>query len=109
MHLDNRSYNFDSRFVLILYDQMNHFKEQDSSIGNLGKDFLTKYNNIIECLKQIAGLQNTAMDNQFKVNIIVKGKEEMYGELSKEFDRINDEIGKEIETMKVMFIESLEK
>ena len=33
----------------------------------------------------------------------------MYAELSKEFDRINYETGKEIETMRVMFTEALEK
>ena len=57
MHLDNPSYNFDSRFVFILYDKMNHFKEQASSIGNLEEECLIKYYNIKECLKWIAGLQ----------------------------------------------------
>ena len=55
------------------------------------------------------GLQKKIMDNQFKVNKIIKGKEEMYAELSKEFDRINDETGKEMETMRVMFRQDLEK
>ena len=49
------------------------------------------------------------MDNQFKANRIIKGKEQMYAELSKEFDRINDETGKEMEPMRVMFTEALEK
>ena len=33
----------------------------------------------------------------------------MFAELSKEFDRINDATIKEMETMRVMFIEDLEK
>ena len=33
----------------------------------------------------------------------------MYVELSKGFDRINEEIGKEMETMRVMFTKALEK
>ena len=33
----------------------------------------------------------------------------MYVELSKEFGKINDEVGKEMETMRVMFTQALEK
>ena len=33
----------------------------------------------------------------------------MYVELSKEFGKINDEAGKEMETMRVMFTQDLEK
>ena len=108
MQLENPSYNFDSIFVFSMYDKTKHFKEQDSSVGNLEDEFLIKDNNIKECLKQITGLQKTVVDNQFKANIIIKWKEEMYAELSKEFDRTNDEIGKEMETTKVMFTEDLE-
>ena len=92
-----------------LSNKMKHFDEQDSSIGNLEEECPIKDNNTIECLKQITGLQKTIVDNQFKANIIIKGKEEMYAEISKEFDRINDEIGKEMETMRVIFTEDLEK
>ena len=90
MHLDSPSYNFNSTFVFSLYDKMKHFKEQASFAGNLEEECLIKDNNIKECLKQIAWLQKKVVDNQLKVNIIIKGKEEMYVELSKEFDRIND-------------------
>ena len=109
MHLDSPSYNFDSIFVFNLHDKMKHFKEQASPVGNLEEECLIKDNNIKECLKQIAWLQKTVVDSQLKANIILKWKEEMYAELSKEFDRINDETGKEIETMRVMFTEALEK
>ena len=109
MHLDNPSNNFDSIFVFNLYDKMKQFKEQDSYAGNLEEDFLIKDNNIKECLKQIGGFQKAVVDNQFKTNIIIKGKEEMYAELYKEFDRINDATIKEMETMRVMFTKDLEK
>ena len=109
MHLDNPSYNFDSIFVLSLYDKMKHFKEQASSGGNLKEECLIEDNNIKECLKQISWLQKTAVDNQLRENKIIKGKKEMYAELSKGFDRINEEIGKEMETMRVMFTKALEK
>ena len=49
------------------------------------------------------------MHNQFKAIKIIKGNEEMSAELSKEFDIINDESAKHIETMRVMFTEDLEK
>ena len=109
MNLDNPSYNFNSIFVFNLYEKMKHFKEQASSTRNLEEDFLIKDNNIKECLKHITWLQKRILDNQFKANIIIKGKEEMYAELSKEFDIINDESGKKIESMRVMFIKALEK
>ena len=92
-----------------MYDKMKHFKEQASSIWNLEEECPIKDNNIIYCVKQIVGLQKTVVDNQFKVNKIIKGKEEMYAKLSKEFDIINDETGKETWSMRVMFTEALEK
>ena len=94
MHLYNPSYNFDSIFVFNLHDKMKHFKEQASPVGNLEEECLIKDNNIKEFLKQITWLQKAVVDNQFKANKIIKEKEEMYAELSKEFDRINDEYGK---------------
>ena len=62
---------------------MKHFKEQASFVGNLEEECLIKDNNIKECLKHIAWLQKTIIDNQLKVNTIIKGREEMYVELSK--------------------------
>jgi len=51
MHLDIASYKFDSRYVFILYDKMEHFKEQASYICNWAEECLRKDDNILQCLK----------------------------------------------------------
>ena len=56
MHLDIASYKFDSRYVFILYDKMEHFKEQASYICNWVEECLRKNDNILQCLKQITML-----------------------------------------------------
>ena len=94
MHLDIASYKFDSRYVFILYDKMEHFKEQASYICNWAEECLRKDDNILQCLKQIAVLQKTVVDNQFKVDRIIKGKEEMVKLLSKEVEKNNDDAEK---------------
>jgi len=48
---------------------------------------LRKDDNILQCLKQLAVLQKTVVDNQFKGNTIIKGKEEMFKLLSKEVEK----------------------
>ena len=47
MHLDIASYKFDSRYVFILYDKMEHFKEQASYICNWAEECLRKDDNIL--------------------------------------------------------------
>ena len=90
MHLDIASYKFDSRHVFILYDKMEHFKEQASCICNWVEECLKKDDNILQCLKQIAALQKTVVDNHFRADIIIKGKEEMVKLLSEEVDKHTD-------------------
>ena len=51
MHLDIASYKFDSRYVFILYDKMENFKEQASYICNWVEECLRKDDNILQCLK----------------------------------------------------------
>ena len=75
MNLENPSYNFDNGFMFNVYNKMMHFKEQNSSTRNLEEECVIKDNNIKEYLKQIERLQNIVVENQFKVNIIIKGKE----------------------------------
>jgi len=83
LHLYGPSYNFDGRFMFSLYDKMVHFKEQlDRSAENLKETCQIKDNNIIECLKQIARWQNTVVDNQEKVKIIITNKDAWIEELS---------------------------
>ena len=77
MHLDIASYNFNSRYVFILYDKMEHFKEKASYICNRAKECLKKDDNILQCLKHIEVLQKKIVDIHFRADIIIKGKEEM--------------------------------
>ena len=87
MHLDIASYKFDSRYMFILYDKMEHFKEQASYICNWAEECLRKDDNILQCLKQIASFQKIVVNNHFKADIIIKGKEETVNLLSKEVDK----------------------
>ena len=109
MHLDIASYKFDSRYVFILYDKMDHFKEQASYICNWAEECLRKDDNILQWLKQIAALQKTIVDNHFRVDRIIKGKEEMVKLLSKEVDKHTDVAEKAIQSMRVVYEEALEK
>ena len=88
---------------------MDHFKEQASYICNWVEECLRKYDNILQCLKQIAGLQKTVVDNHFRADIIIKGKEEMVKLLSKEVEKNNDDAKKSIQSMRVAYEEALEK
>ena len=49
------------------------------------------------------------MDNQFKANKIIKGKEEMVKLLSKEVEKHTDGAEKEIQSVRVVYEEALEK
>ena len=49
------------------------------------------------------------MDNNFKENIIIKGKEEMVKLLSREVEKNTDDVEKEIQSVRVAYEEALEK
>jgi len=109
MHLDIASYKFDSRYMFILCDKMDHFKEQASYICNWAEECLRKDDNILQCLKQIAVLQKIVVDNHFKEDKIIKGKEEMVKLLSEEVYKHTDVAQKAIQSMRVVYEEYLEK
>ena len=73
-HLDIASYKFHTRYKFILYDKMDHFKEQASYICNWTEECLRKDDNILQCLKQIVALQKIVVDNHFREDKILKGK-----------------------------------
>ena len=108
MHLDIASYKFDSKYMFILYDKMEHFKEQASYICNWVEECLRKDDNILQCLKQIAVLQKTVVDNHFRGDKIIIGKEEMDKLLSKEVDKHTNVAEKEIQSVRVAYEEALE-
>ena len=69
---------------------MQQFKEQASYICNWAEECLRKDDNILQCLKQIATLQKTVVDNHFRADRIIKGKEEMVKLLFEEVDKHTD-------------------
>ena len=109
MHLDIASYKFDSRYMFILYDKMDNFKEQASYICNWTEECLRKHDNILQCLKHIEAFQKTIVDNNFRADRIIKGKQEMVKLLSKEVDKHTNVAQKSIQSMRVSYEEALEK
>ena len=54
-------------------------------------------------------MQKTVVDNHFRADKIIKGKEEMVKLLSKEVEKSTDDLEKSIQFMRVAYEEALEK